>query len=140
MDPTLSNNIKIGILGASGYTGAELVRLLARHPFAEIVVMTADSNAGEPYEKVYPHLGGLDLPALVKVDEVKWDGIDVDTVFCGLPHGNTQEFIAGFMQNTQHSVLNAATQINSYLSLYSPILVIYGEKFLLLNFFGISVL
>ena len=110
MDPTLSNNIRIGILGASGYTGAELVRLLARHPYAEIVVMTADSNAGEPYEKVYPHLGGLNLPALVKVDEVKWDEIDVDTVFCGLPHGNTQEFIAGLMQNTQRSVLNTATQ------------------------------
>jgi len=110
MDPTLSNSIRIGILGASGYTGAELVRLLARHPYADIVVMTADSNAGEPYEKVYPHLGGLNLPALVKVDEVKWDRIDVDTVFCGLPHGNTQEFVASLMHNTQHSVLNEITQ------------------------------
>ncbi len=110
MDPTISNNIRIGILGASGYTGAELVRLLARHPYAEIVVMTADSNAGEPYEKVYPHLGGLNLPALVKVGEVKWDRIDVDTIFCGLPHGSTQEFIASLMHNTQHSLLNEVTR------------------------------
>ena len=89
----LGQKIRIGILGASGYTGAELVRLLARHPNADIVVMTADSHAGEPYEQVYPHLGGLDLPALVKVDEVEWAGIEIDLVFCGLPHGTTQEII-----------------------------------------------
>ena len=98
--------IRIGILGASGYTGAELVRLLARHPKAEIVFMTADSHAGEPYEQVYPHLGGLDLPGLVKVEEVEWAGVEVDTVFCGLPHGTTQKIIAGLMHQTHHSVLD----------------------------------
>ncbi len=102
----LGQKIRIGILGASGYTGAELVRLLARHPNADIVVMTADSHAGEPYEQVYPHLGGLDLPALVKVDEVEWAGIEIDLVFCGLPHGATQEIIAGLMHKTGHSVID----------------------------------
>jgi N-acetyl-gamma-glutamyl-phosphate reductase len=102
----LGSKIRIGILGASGYTGAELVRLLARHPNADIVFMTADSHAGEPYEQVYPHLGGLDLPVLVKVDEVEWAGIEVDAVFCGLPHGTTQEIIAGLMHQTGHSVMD----------------------------------
>ena len=81
MTAAMGKKIRIGILGASGYTGAELVRLLSRHPRAEIVLMTADSHAGEPYDQVFPHLGGLDLPGLVKIDEVEWAGVEVDAVF-----------------------------------------------------------
>lgn len=87
-----TNRLRIGILGASGYTGAELVRLLARHPEAEIRVLTADRQAGKPLAEVFPHLGGLGLPDLVKVEDADWDG--VDAVFCGLPHGTTQDIIA----------------------------------------------
>jgi N-acetyl-gamma-glutamyl-phosphate reductase len=87
-----TNRLRIGILGASGYTGAELVRLLARHPETEIRTLTADRQAGKPLAEVFPHLGGLGLPDLVKVEDVDWDG--VDAVFCGLPHGTTQDIIA----------------------------------------------
>jgi N-acetyl-gamma-glutamyl-phosphate reductase len=84
--------IKAGILGASGYTGAEAMRLLLRHPNAEICFLTADRKAGQPVEEVYPHLGGYGLPDMVPVNAAPWD--DVDVVFCGLPHGTTQEIIA----------------------------------------------
>src|SRR5499426_2853775 len=87
-----TNRLRIGILGASGYTGAELVRLLARHPHAEIRLLTADRQAGRPLAEVFPHLGGLRLPDLIKIDEASWDGLDF--VFCALPHGTTQEVIA----------------------------------------------
>ena len=90
---TLKDKIRIGVLGASGYTGADLVRLLATHPAAEIRLMTANAHAGKPMAEVYPHLGGLDLPELIRVEAVDWSNIDV--VFCGLPHGTTQEIIAG---------------------------------------------
>ncbi len=93
MSPAKTNSIKIAIIGASGYTGAELVRLLARHAHADIRALTADRNAGKPLSDVFPHLGGLGLPDLVKKEEVDWSGIDV--AFCCLPHGTTQEFIAG---------------------------------------------
>ena len=86
-----SNRIKIGVLGASGYTGAELIRLLARHPEAEITVLTADRHAGKPLSQVFPHLGGLNLPDLVKIDDADWR--KADFVFCALPHGTTQEVI-----------------------------------------------
>ncbi|NKB50031.1 MAG: N-acetyl-gamma-glutamyl-phosphate reductase [Alphaproteobacteria bacterium] len=86
-----SNQLKIGILGASGYTGVELVRLLVRHPNASIALMTANAHAGKPYDAVYPHLGGNDLPDLIKTEEASWDGIDV--AFCALPHGTTQEIV-----------------------------------------------
>ncbi|HEY7610263.1 MAG TPA: N-acetyl-gamma-glutamyl-phosphate reductase [Alphaproteobacteria bacterium] len=88
----LSNAVRIGILGASGYTGAELLRLLARHPQAEIRLLTAHAKAGKTVAEVFPHLGHLDLPKLVRVEDADWSGLDV--VFCALPHGTTQEIIA----------------------------------------------
>ena len=87
-----SNRIKIGILGASGYTGAELIRLLARHPEAEITILTADRHAGKSLGQVFPHLGGLDLPDLVKIEDADWSKAEL--VFCALPHGTTQEAVA----------------------------------------------
>ena len=101
-----SNNLRIAILGASGYTGAELVRLLANHPNAEIVLMTADRHAGQSYDRVFPHLGGMDLPDLISIDEVEWAGLDVDVVFCGLPHGTTQEVIAGILHDTGRDMVD----------------------------------
>lgn len=84
--------IRIGILGASGYTGAELVRLLVRHPAAEIALLTADRHAGRPLGEVFPHLARLDLPDLTRIEEADWNALDF--VFCGLPHGTTQDVIA----------------------------------------------
>ena len=89
----MTEKIRIGVLGASGYTGADLVRLLACHPAADIRVLTANAHAGKPMAAVYPHLGGLELPDLLTVEEADWS--DLDLVFCGLPHGTTQEIIAG---------------------------------------------
>jgi N-acetyl-gamma-glutamyl-phosphate reductase len=89
---TAQSRLKIGVLGASGYTGADLVRLLATHPNAEIRVLTANQQAGQPLRAVYPHLGALDLPDLVKWEDADWSGLDV--AFCGLPHGTTQEIVA----------------------------------------------
>lgn len=84
--------VRAGILGASGYTGADLVRLLSTHTGVSIDLMTANSHAGKPMAEVYPHLGGLDLPDLVKWEDADWSNLDV--VFCGLPHGTTQDIIA----------------------------------------------
>jgi N-acetyl-gamma-glutamyl-phosphate reductase len=85
--------IRIAVLGASGYTGAELLRILCRHPQADIAALTAERNAGQPVGAVFPHLFYENLPPLVKIAEVDWTKIDL--VFCCLPHGTTQEVIAG---------------------------------------------
>jgi len=82
---------KTAILGASGYTGAELVRLIASHPQLEIVALAGNSKAGQAMGKVYPHLRTLDLPTLVTIDDVDFDGIDL--VFCALPHATSQAVI-----------------------------------------------
>ncbi|XP_020273193.1 probable N-acetyl-gamma-glutamyl-phosphate reductase, chloroplastic isoform X2 [Asparagus officinalis] len=85
--------VRIGLLGASGYTGAEIVRLLANHPHFSITVLTADRKAGKSMGSVFPHLITQDLPNLVAVKDA--DFSDVDAVFCCLPHGTTQEIIKG---------------------------------------------
>ncbi|MEP2784103.1 MAG: N-acetyl-gamma-glutamyl-phosphate reductase [Pseudoruegeria sp.] len=81
----------IAILGASGYTGAELVRLIATHPSMEIVALSADRKAGQSMASVFPHLRHLDLPDLVKIDEI--DFSNVDLCFCALPHATSQAVI-----------------------------------------------
>ena len=100
----MSQKKRIAILGASGYTGGELVRLLARHPKVDIVLMTADRKAGQPLSAVFPHLMAVDLPGLISMDEVEWRGLDVDVVFCALPHGTTQDVIKALLHRTGHSL------------------------------------
>ena len=92
----MSSRKKIGILGASGYTGADAVRLLARHPNAEISALTANTHAGKAMSDVFPHFFMLDLPKLVEWEKVDWTSLDA--VFCGLPHGTTQEIIAAVLK------------------------------------------
>src|SRR6056297_1789899 len=82
---------QIAILGASGYTGAELVRLITTHPALEIVALGANSKAGQSMAQVFPHLRHLDLPDLVTIDEIDFAGIDI--CFCALPHATSQEVI-----------------------------------------------
>lgn len=99
------SKISAAIVGASGYTGAELVRILINHPHVDITALTADRKAGMRMADVFPHLGNLNLPDLVKMDDVDWANIDV--CFCCLPHGTTQEFIASLPQNVRIVDLSA---------------------------------
>ncbi|ABD55253.1 N-acetyl-gamma-glutamyl-phosphate reductase [Jannaschia sp. CCS1] len=82
---------KIAILGASGYTGAELCRLIAGHPDMTIVALTGDRKAGQPMASVYPFLRGAGLPDLVRIEDVDFSGVDL--AFCALPHATSQSVI-----------------------------------------------
>ncbi|WP_209425133.1 N-acetyl-gamma-glutamyl-phosphate reductase [Pararhodobacter sp. SW119] len=83
---------RVAILGASGYTGAELVRLLATHPGFKIVALTGERKAGQPMAAVFPFLRHLDLPELTRIEELDFAGIDM--AFCALPHATSQAVIA----------------------------------------------
>ena len=84
---------KIGVLGASGYTGAELVRLLLRHPRVEIALLTADRRAGQEMRQVFPQFSPFELPKLQSIEGMDWAGAGLDLIFCALPHATTQKVI-----------------------------------------------
>jgi N-acetyl-gamma-glutamyl-phosphate reductase len=91
--PAQDKKAKLGILGASGYTGAELVRLLLRHPHVDIVLLTADRRACKPMADVFPQFSSYPLPTLMAIDSVDWKTLALDLVFCALPHGTTQKVV-----------------------------------------------
>jgi N-acetyl-gamma-glutamyl-phosphate reductase len=84
--------MKAGIVGASGYTGAELLRLLAGHPTFEVAVVTAQRNAGHAVGAHTPSLAAA-YPGLAyeENDPDLLDGLDI--VFCALPHGESQRLV-----------------------------------------------
>jgi N-acetyl-gamma-glutamyl-phosphate reductase len=90
----------IAILGASGYTGAELLRLALTHPYITIGALTADRAAGKPIASLFPQFRPYNLPQLVRVEEVAWQAIDA--VFCCLPHGTTQALLAELYHRYTH--------------------------------------
>ena len=82
----------VAILGASGYTGAEAVRLILNHPKLNLVALTGHSRAGQSFGSIYPHFAPMGLPDVVKWNDVEWSGVDV--AFACLPHGASQDTIA----------------------------------------------
>ncbi|NNK65730.1 MAG: N-acetyl-gamma-glutamyl-phosphate reductase [Rhodobacteraceae bacterium] len=83
---------EIAILGASGYTGAELVRLIATHPSMKIAALSADRKAGMDMGEVFPHLRHLNLPKLQRIEEIDFSQIAL--AFCALPHATSQAVIS----------------------------------------------
>ncbi len=89
----MSSKIRIAVLGASGYTGADLVRLALTHPQVEIVALAANQKAGQHMADIWPHFAPYgQLPRLVKAADVPWD--QVDAVFGCLPHGASAELLS----------------------------------------------
>lgn len=97
----------VGIIGASGYTGAELLRLVAGHPGFDLAFATGDSQAGHGVAELYPSLAGAwgDLE-FVPYDEGLLDGVDL--VFCGLPHGASQALVPTLLERVRWVVDLAA--------------------------------
>ncbi len=108
--------VRLGVLGASGYTGAELLRLLVGHPAAEIRWLTADRNAGQSVGALFPHLAHLNLPVLEKLETVDLGGVDL--VFCCLPHGLTQAVVKSLPSSVRVVDLSADFRLRD-LALYA---------------------
>jgi N-acetyl-gamma-glutamyl-phosphate reductase len=98
---------RIGIIGASGFTGAELLRLAASHPDLEVVVATGDTQAGTAVAELYPSLAAA-YPDLVFQSYEPAVVDDLDLVFVGLPHGASQSIVPELMGRIGHIVDLAA--------------------------------
>jgi N-acetyl-gamma-glutamyl-phosphate reductase len=91
MNTKAMNKKRIGIIGATGYTGSELVRILKNHPEVEIRLITSESRAGEKFSDVHPFFHGIEEQTLRSIKEV--DEHDLDLVFLALPHGVSMNFV-----------------------------------------------
>jgi len=89
----MTERFRIAVLGASGYTGADLVRLALGHPAMEISALAANQKAGQSMADIWPHFAPYPrLPRLVKADTIDWRGIDA--VFGCLPHAASAELLS----------------------------------------------
>jgi len=100
--------VRVGIIGASGFTGAELLRLLAVHPDLELVVATGESQAGTVVADLYPSLAAAypDLVFAPLTNDLA-DAHELDLVFCALPHGTSQGIVPGLLDG-QRTVVDLA--------------------------------
>ncbi|MDR1702353.1 MAG: N-acetyl-gamma-glutamyl-phosphate reductase [Sporomusaceae bacterium] len=85
--------MRVSIIGATGYTGAELLRLLAHHSEAQIKFITSESQTGEDICAIYPHLSGLyqNLTKLSSLKNLETIAVESDVVFIALPHGHAMD-------------------------------------------------
>jgi N-acetyl-gamma-glutamyl-phosphate reductase len=90
----MMNKLKIGIIGATGYTGSELVRILKNHPDVEIKLITSESRAGERFSDVHPFFQGIEEQKLQSLDQL--ENYELDLVFLALPHGVSMDFVKKF--------------------------------------------
>ena len=113
------NSANIAILGASGYTGVEAIRLLVNNSNYNIAGLTADSNAGMSVSEVYPHLSRINLPNLKKIEDTNFS--KVDAVISCLPHGKSQKILSSLPKHIKICDLSADFRfddIESYEKIY----------------------
>lgn len=79
---------KVSILGATGYAGAELVKLILQHPNATLTHITSESHTGQALADVYPHMRGITDLTLESMDNLEAIAKDSDFIFIALPHGH----------------------------------------------------
>ena len=80
--------VKVSIIGATGYTGAELLRILINHPAVEIKYITSESSTNEDICQIYPHLNGIYHQKLISMEHIDTIASESDVIFIGLPHGH----------------------------------------------------
>ena len=114
--------INVVVLGASGYSGGELVRLLSNHSGVKVIALTADRHAGRSLDDVFPHLLESNMPKLIKLNQIDWT--DVDAAFCCLPHGKTHSVVMSLPSHVKVIDLSADFRFSD-LSIYESV---YGVK------------
>jgi len=88
---TINKKYSVAIVGASGYTGSELARILLDHPEVEITTITSETHAGKKFSMLHPQFTDLLDLSLVKAEEM--DAAKLDVIFLALPHGVSMRFV-----------------------------------------------
>jgi N-acetyl-gamma-glutamyl-phosphate reductase len=91
--------MKTAVIGASGYAGGELLRLLSTHPHLQVTQVSAHSNAGELITNVHPHLTTHNGERFLSIDSLNFE--DIEFAFIALPHGQSAGIVEKFSKNTK---------------------------------------
>jgi N-acetyl-gamma-glutamyl-phosphate reductase len=89
--------LKVAVIGATGYTGRELLQILARHPFARPVYLTSESFAGQRIDQIYPQFRSVVELPLQKLED-SGPPAECDFIFCALPHGLSMETVPKLLE------------------------------------------
>ena len=89
--------MKVAVVGASGYAGSELLRLMAAHPHLEVVLVTGESAAGKAVGQHVPSLSAL-YPTSVYAPTQEVLEADIDAAFIALPHGASQQIVPALQE------------------------------------------
>jgi N-acetyl-gamma-glutamyl-phosphate reductase len=99
-----NHTVKIAVLGASGYTGGELLRLIAAHPRMEVVAATADKSVGASLASVFPYLASVLPPLTLEPVEIESIAKRADAIFLALPHTKSLASVAAFLKTGKYVV------------------------------------
>ena len=119
------------ILGATGYTGAEAVRLISGHPKLNIIGLVGNTSTGVTYDSLYPNFHNMDLPIISSIKDIDWSNVDV--IFSCLPHGASQEVISSIYDSVD-TIIDLSADFRSKRS--RPLSVPLTEK----NIFFLTIL
>jgi N-acetyl-gamma-glutamyl-phosphate reductase len=115
--------VNVAIVGVTGFTGIEALRVLLKHPFVKVVNLVGNSYAGKEIAEIYPALEQYSLPKIQKLEEVDFEIIDC--VFCCLPHQTSQEVIAKIIdKNPTIKVVDLSADFRLPVELYEKV---YGK-------------
>ena len=111
MANSVKDPISVSIIGGSGYTGAELIRLVSKHPHFQLSQVVANRNADKKIQDIFPHLRHLNLPDFINFDQMDFDNVDL--IFCALPHATSQEIIVKIPEGKKIIDLSADFRLES---------------------------
>ena len=105
MKEGMIESIPVSVIGGSGYTGAELIRLISQHPNFELLEIVANRNAGKQVAEIFPHLRHLKLPKFIDFESLNFSKLKL--IFCALPHATSQDLIKKIPQGIKIIDLSA---------------------------------
>ena len=112
--PSTPKTLNAAILGATGYTGGEMVRFLARHPHIHIHSLSSHNHAGKSLSTIAPNLVGLSLPTLKAHESLQWQ--DIDVIFACLPHQQSHTLLAPL--SSRHRIIDLSADFRLSLARY----------------------
>lgn len=97
--------MKVSVIGATGYAGAELLTILYRHKDVKVCHITSESHTGEKISDLYPHFRGICDMTLESMEDIENIGKDSDAVFIALPHGHAMK-VGKILQNLDAKIID----------------------------------